>query len=346
VNTEEVCSHLRADARIAPGPARAAGIRAIQPAPARPLASPATPEAATGSASGEAIAALGAHPRFADAMRASAAGIVAMYQGSRLLNWLMDDRGRLVFGYFAAYLDFTRDPSDPSSGLTPTGMKALCAECELCSPGRVVVMLSLMRAAGYLASEPAAEDRRRRRLRATDRLIALLRERWRIHFEAMAPLLPDGAAMLGALDDPAFARALIRVMGDRFRRGFRLLRHAPGLDLFGERNAGILILASLLATGDGDDTMPPSRAVPISISALARRFAVSRPHVLKLLRDAAARGLIERSGRDGDHILIRPPLAAGAQNFFATLCLFFADGARRAMREIETGPEIICTWGH
>jgi DNA-binding MarR family transcriptional regulator len=312
-------------------------------APARPLASPAAPEAADGSASGDAIAALSAHPRFPDAMRASAAGIVAMYQGSRLLNWLMDDRGRLVFGYFAAYLDFTRDPSDPSSGLTPTRMKALCAECDLCSAGRVVVMLSLMRAAGYLTPEPSAEDRRRRRLRATDRLIALLRERWRVHFDAMAPLLPDGEAMLEALDDPAFARALILAMGDRFRQGFRLLRHAPGLDLFGERNAGILILASLLATGEADDTMPPSRAVPISISALARRFAVSRPHVLKLLRDAAARGLIERSGQDGDHVIIRPPLAAGAQTFFATLCLFFADGARRAMREIETRREVVWT---
>lgn len=310
-------------------------------APARPLASPAPSETADGSASGDPVAALSAHPGFPGAMRASAAGIVAMYQGSRLLNWLMDDRGRLVFGYFAAYLDFTCDPSDPSSGLTPTRMKALCAECEVCSPGRVVVMLSLMRAAGYLTPEPSAEDRRRRRLRATGRLIALLRARWRVHFDAIAPLLPDGEAMLEAVDDPAFARALILAMGDRFRQGFRLLRDAPGLDLFGERNAGILILASLLATGEADDTMPPSRAVPISISALARRFAVSRPHVLRLLRDAAARGLIERSGRDGDRVIIRPPLAAGAQNFFAALCLFFADAARQAMREIETRREVV-----
>ena len=84
----------------------------------------------------DAVAALCAHPGLADAMRRSAGGIASMYQGGHLLNWLVDDRGRVLFGYFALYLYVTRDPADPASGLTPTRMKAMCAEFRICSAGR------------------------------------------------------------------------------------------------------------------------------------------------------------------------------------------------------------------
>src|SRR6202007_1770922 len=135
-------------------------------------------------------------------------------------------------------------------------------------------------------------------------------------FAAMAPLLPDGAAIVAALDDPAVARALVVAMAERFRAGFRFISHAPGLGLFGERNAGLFILMTLIHAGEGDTTVPPSRPVPISMAALARRFRVSRPHVLKLIRDAADGGFIERVGQDGSRLIIRPRLAEATQVFF------------------------------
>lgn len=279
----------------------------------------------------EGIAALRAQPGFAGAMRISATSLTEMYQGGHLLNWLMDDRARLLFGYLTLYLHYTRDAADPASGVTPTRMKIMSAEQGICSSGRTTAMLSLMRFGGYLAPEASA-DGRQRRLVPTDKLLDMLRARWRVHFGAMAPLLPDGNAMLAALRDPEFGPRLVVGMSERFLAGFRFLTHAPNLGLFAERNAGMLILASLLTAGEPDDTMPPQRAVPISISALARRFNVSRPHVLKLIRDAAAEGLIERTGQDGDHVVIRPRLAEAAQNFFATMYLLFADCARGAMQ--------------
>ena len=285
-------------------------------------------------ASPQAIAALRANPRFAEAMRASAAGIVAMHdgKGSHLLNWLMDDRGRLLFGYCALYLHFGRDPADPSSGLTPTRMQELCAAQDICSRGRAGAMLSLMRFAGYLAADASVADRRQRPLLATPKLIALIVQRLRLHFTAMAPLLADGDALSRALDDPACFRRMVIAMAGRFLAGFRFLTHAPGLGLFAERNAGMLILASLLIAGESGDGMPPRGAVPISISALARRFSVSRPHVLKLIRDAEAEGYLGRIGAGGDRVVLQPRLAEAAQNFFAIMFLFFADCARQALR--------------
>lgn len=283
-------------------------------------------------ASPSAIAALRAHPGFAAAMRVSAAGLVSMYQGGHLLNWLMDDRGRLMFGYLALYLHATRDPADAASGLTPTRMKAMCVEFDFCSPGRAGAMLSLMRFGGYLTPDIDVVDRRQRRLLATPKLYALLRARWRLHMEAVAPLLPDGAALLLALDDPAFDNALVVAMMERFRAGFRFMHAAPGLGLFGERNAGILILLSLIASGEEDDTVPPRRPVPISIAALARRFSVSRPHVLKLIRDAADEGFLERIDADSGRVVFNPRLADVTQTLFATMYLFFTDSARQAAR--------------
>jgi hypothetical protein len=148
----------------------------------KPLPNPAPPEA---------VAAVRAHPRFPEAMRASAAGLVTLYQGGHLLNWLMDDRGRLLFAYLTLYLHFTRDPSDPASGLTPTRMKEGCSELGICSPGRAAAMLSVMRFAGYLAPSPA-RDRRVRGFVATDKLIALLVDRWRVHLAALAMVMPEG----------------------------------------------------------------------------------------------------------------------------------------------------------
>jgi hypothetical protein len=289
----------------------------------------------TNLATPEAIAAMRTHPQFAKALRASGLGLIGAYKGGHLLNWLLDDRGRLLFGYVALYLHITRDAADPASGLTPTRMKALSTELGLCSAGRASAMLSLMRLSGYLAVDIQTVDRRQRRLVATEKLFTVLGTRWRAQVAAMAPLFPDGATMLAALGNPAVECAFVIAMVERFRAGFRLLHSAPALGLFGERNAGMLILMSLAVSGADDDGTPPRRPVPISIAALARRFSVSRPHVLKLIRDAGEEGFIERIGADNSQVVFKPRLADALETLFATLYLFLADCAREAMRTQE-----------
>ena len=85
-----------------------------------------------------------------------------------------------------------------------------------------------------------------------------------------------------------------------------------------------------------DDTMPPTRPVRISISELARRFSVSRPHVLRLLRDATAAGLIERAGTTLEAMtLLLPPLSVALRQSVSIVFLFFAHCARAALAEID-----------
>jgi DNA-binding MarR family transcriptional regulator len=213
-------------------------------------------------------------------------------------------------------------------------MKDLCVETQLCSRGRVEVMLGLLRAAGYLApaSEPA--DRRRRLLVPTDKLLALHRQRFQMHFEAMEAALPEAALAGAAFDDPDFMPAFARILGRHFRAGLRLLTHAPELLLFAERNAGMVILFCLLLAGEADDVFPPTRPVPVSISALGTKFGVSRKHVLKLLRDAEREGFLQRTGDRNDRVVLLPRVHEGAQMFFATMFLYLAGSAGEALTEI------------
>jgi hypothetical protein len=289
---------------------------------------------AGGGLSPAAVAALCGHPSFPQAMRAVLADNVRLYRGNRILNYVGYDRGRLIIAILAFYLHVSRRSGDPTSGLTAHGLKSLCVEQDVCSPGRARAMLSLLRLFGYVAPAPAG-DRRFKLLVPTELLIASLRQRWGAMFAAIALLKPEGAAAHAALDRPEFLAALVRSMVDEYRTGVRALQFTPELRPFAERNAGLMILASLVLAAEPNDTMPPTRPVRISISELARRFSVSRPHVTRLLRDAAAAGLIERAGTAQEAITLLPPLSLALRHSVSIVFLFFAHCARAALAEID-----------
>lgn len=275
---------------------------------------------------------LRAHPRFAEAIRTLATGMLALYRGNRLLNMLINDRGRMVIGYLALYLHDGATPDGRGSGFGVGQLKAICASAGLASPGRTGAMLALMRMSGYIASASSLDDKRRHILVPTEKLRAAHRDRWSKVAAALRPVLPDAAAAF-ALDDPEFVAAYVRATAADYLGGFRPVGVAPEMELFIDRNAGLMILFTLLISGEPDDAVPPTRPVPLSLSALAQRFGVSRSHVRTVLRDAEERGLIERTGPGGNQVLIRPVLAEAVQNFFAISLLFVANCALKARED-------------
>jgi DNA-binding MarR family transcriptional regulator len=96
----------------------------------------------------------------------------------------------------------------------------------------------------------------------------------------------------------------------------------------------MVILFSLLLAGEGDDSFPPARPVPVSISALGAKFGVSRKHVLTLLRDAENEGFLQRTGDRNDRVVLLPRVRDGVQAFFATMFLYLAHSAGEALTEI------------
>ena len=275
-----------------------------------------------------AVAALRGHPQFDIAARESVRNVVGLYRADRLLNALMSDRARALFTHAALYLHYGRT-RDGEPGLTVGAMKDLCVEIELCSRGRCEAMLALMRAAGLFAAAPNL-DRRRRPLVPTEKLFALHRERWTAHLRPMRHVIPEAVAWLASLDDPDFVRAFVMALSERFVAGMRMVAHAPLLESFIDRNAGLIILLSLAQSGPADGPFAATAPTELSINALASKFSVSRKHVLTLLRDAEELGLLVRGGPANNEVAFLPPGRDALENFLATMFLYFAECAEQA----------------
>jgi hypothetical protein len=287
-----------------------------------------------GPVSAAALAELRADPRFPKAMRVLMSGMTTLYRGNRVLNMLINDRGRMVIGQLALYLNDAGAPDGRGRGFGVGQLKAACAAAGLASPGRAGAMLALMRMAGYIASASSPDDKRRHILVPTEKLRALHRDRWQHVQAALREVRPDAADAF-ALDDPEFVAAYVRHTSREYLGGFRMVEVAPEMELFIDRNAGLLVLLSIVLAGDDDDRFPPARPVPVSLSALSHRFGVSRAHVRTLLKDAEAVGLIERAGARDGLVTIKPQLAEAVEMAFASALLFVADCAFKAKAEAQ-----------
>lgn len=269
-------------------------------------------------------AAIAAHPAFRPAVARLAGEMSALYSGNRLLNRLLSDRGRNMLGLLVLYLDAL--PPAEGGGLTAARLVSLCTSTGLCSRGRAKALLALMRWGGYVAPAPPGGDRRVKPLMPQERLTALQGRRWCLVFEAGGRIDPELARLAPRLADDAFARALAVVLGGAFLAGYRAVAAAPELDELVDRDGGLMVLLALLAAGE-DGAEPPA------IADLARRFHLSRAHVLDLLRLYEERGLLERGGRGAGRL--SPRGRDALERFFAGVFAVMSGAARAAEQRLH-----------
>jgi hypothetical protein len=280
----------------------------------------------------DAIDAVRAHPRFHDAVQHMLEGASALYAGNRLLNRVVNDRGRMMGGMAALYLDACSARESNEPGFTVRRFQAFCVECKLCSFGRARALLTMMCFAGYLAPTPSLADRRQRRLVPTRQLIELQRCRSQYQFEALALVSHQGCRALEDHDRPEFTAAFLRHLGDAYVAGFRLLDHAPELSRLAESNAGLLLVVTLFLSAL-DGITPDGTTVPVSVSALSTRFGVARAHVRSLLADAAAAGLVRRADESAT-LVVLPRCVEAVSNMFAALFALLLHCVSAAAEEI------------
>lgn len=263
------------------------------------------------------FAGLRAHPRLPRAVGSFVTSLIEIYQGNRLLNTVLCDRGRVIIGLFVIYLDVLPLPGTETRGATLGAVQALSLRSGLCSPGRAAAVLAALRFGGCIAPERDPLDQRRRLLVPTPKLRALYHQRWALLFEAMAPIFAGAAAVPARLQLDTFRTAFMRQLGMDFLAGFRLLHHVPVLSELVESNAGLLILGNLVVrhlTG----ACRPGDPVPVSVSALARRFCVSRAHVRNLLASTERAGLLLRVA-GSEKVIPHPALSEAILQFFGAL---------------------------
>jgi hypothetical protein len=231
-----------------------------------------------GEAAEEGLARVLDHPRFALAARGLAGGMLALAGRDRALDSIFKDTGRYIAAMCAFYLHETE-------GLTLAGLKALCARTGYLSAGRARALLQFLEHLGFVAAGPAAT------YRLTDVFLASWAAQHRAALAAATALEPAIGAMLAA-EEPAFLRAFGRVHAHGLLSTVDRAAPAPELlRAFMHAHAGTQVVWTLIEEAQ-DGAFPPLRVGPISHSALARRFGVSRVHIRRMFAQAAAERLV------------------------------------------------------
>lgn len=264
-----------------------------------------------------------AHPAFHAVVGRAADYLASSYDGNRLLNRVLNDRGRVVFCFLILYLDALSEAE--GGGLTVGRMVALCQETGVCSRGRARAMMALMRWGGYLEPVSGEGDRRVKPLAPTAHMRAVFRDRWIAHYRLIETLDPVGGEVLARFGDPVFVNRVARLIGAEFRAGYRLLDGVPDLAAAADRDGGVLVLVALfVAVRQGSD--------PPTLAELARRFHISRAQVLQIVKEGEGLGLVVRSGESSAGRLT-PRGEAALTDFFANILGFFHVVGRRALGE-------------
>jgi MarR family len=287
-----------------------------------------------GPLSAEAVAALRTHPLLPNAVCVAAGALVAI---ARRPPVIINDLGRLVIGNLALYLHYSRDPADPSSGLSAGRLKALCAGQKVCSKGRVIAVLALMRDSGDLIPAPYQVDQRMRLLVPSEKLINACRQYWEAIFRGAAMVIPRRSDAVAALQSEDVLAAFLQVFGGYFCAGMRMFKLGAGLTSFAQRNAALAILLCLLVASERNSGTGSPVTVRISIAELARRFGVSRPQVVRVLDKAVEASLVHRSAPDGLEITVLPRLRSVTEDFYVTAFLLCDYYMQIALAQVGRG---------
>jgi DNA-binding MarR family transcriptional regulator len=214
-----------------------------------------------------------------------------------------------MYGYFVLYLDAR------NNGITLSAIQDFCREVGLASPGRAAAILVHMRAIGYIKPDPAPGDRRSRRYLPSPEMKAALREAIIGEAKALAQVEPEANRIAARLEEPEFFKAYVQRLGTSLTNLLRTNR--PGsIALFADRNAGLIILFDILMSAAEGDEYPPRGRLAMSVTALSKKFEVSRSHVFRLLRDAEKAGYLKRDA-DEQNGTISESLRADIVEFHA-----------------------------
>jgi hypothetical protein len=256
-------------------------------------------ESEVGETSAELLASVRAHPRFGEAMQHSVTKAIAHIAADPLLHSTFRDLGHVMLASLALFMDAT-------GGLTHRRLRDLSANSGVLSSGRAAAVLLRLQFIGYVTGAADHKNGSVRIYVPTEKMKTAYRRRLMIDLEAIAMLAPEAHAVVADFDNEKF-RAYMATMG-------RLLlslgpRHHPDLTAFDSitsRNSGVLFLYMLVNDAWTRGAFPQPGVAPFNASAMARKLAVSRMHVLRLLREAETAGYVERRGADS--VFVTPRL--------------------------------------
>lgn len=218
---------------------------------------------------------IAAAPLFGAAARRLAANVLASAEANRMLAAVFKDAGHYVAATSAAYLDMR-------GGLTATVLRQICAGTGLLTANRAGALLA------FMAHIDVLEAGSSNSYRTTPAFQTAWRSHLQAALQAAAMLDPDIAPVIAALDDRDVYQRFLGVQATRLYALARTPDPFPGLRAtFLHPLAGCSILHTLTLACT-DEAFVPLATATVPLAALSRRFAVSQPHVRRLLKRAEA----------------------------------------------------------
>lgn len=272
-----------------------------------------------------------ARPRFADACQASHRFSIDRAGRNPVLARVTIDTSRLVYGYLVLYLDAQGE-------ITLKAIQYLCREIGLASHGRAQAILFHLRAIGYLQRDPDSTDRRSRRYLPSPEMKEALRDCLGDELRAFSLIEPEAERAAAMLSDPEFFRAFLLRFGKGIVDALKF-RNERAISLFTNSNAGLVMLWDVLLSAEEGDGYPPRGPLKMSVRELARKYGVSRTHILRLFRSAETRGLLTRNA-EGQTITLNDIFARDIVEFEIIVFLGMATCAQHAFEARAGSPAI------
>lgn len=266
-----------------------------------------------------------AHPAYAAAARALAANMMAAGDADKALDGIFKDAGRYLAAMLAIYLHV-------SGGLTLPRLKEFCTATGFLSPGRARALLIYMRYLGYIVPFAGRARGEPARYRPTESFIASWRTHVRAALSAAQLIDANVGLLLSRLDEDAVLESFARIQGEGLLASAKSADQGMAvLRVFVHRHAGTQVIWSMLLADD--DTFPPAKPLALSVSALARRFDVSRIHLRRMLDNAKREELLTLN--DDGTVTLLPPLRAMLDALYATQLIRLLGATAQTLDEMQ-----------
>lgn len=264
---------------------------------------------------------LRAHPRYSVAVQTFAHNMLAQAELDPALDGILKDAGRNVAAKCLAYLHVT-------GGLTLPRLKSLCASIGLVSPGRARSLLLYLRHLGYVEPSPRRRRGEVAQYLPTDRFLETWRNHMRAMLETAAVIEAAAGVVLRDLNLPGEFETFVRCISEGYLEGLRHVDPAsPFFRVFMHPYAGTQLVHALVTAIPS--AFPPEEPIPFSISAMARRFGVSRTHIHRMLVAAEHEGLLRCE--PGGTLRLEPAGGAAIDHIYATQIIVFLVAAARTL---------------
>jgi hypothetical protein len=270
------------------------------------------------------VGALRAHPRFDEAMRCMTFGLLEFNERYQRQMQAFPDLAALALGGLAIHLHAT-------GRLYHRGLRAMMGNDGrggVISGGRATAVLWRMRSLGLIAPDSDFERGKQRSYKPQAAMVETYRGHTRATLEALALLDERATRVLEAWDDElTFVRlnsAMIELLLASIARKDVNQQPLHGVSYMAQ---GIPITLSVVAPAFETGAMAEG-PVTVSLSAIAQRWGVSRPHVRRIVQRLERAGL-QTDPADPQRYILTPAFRDAFERYFCASFQLSIDGIER-----------------